>query len=276
MIDTACKSRDHVVNPAAVRRTVLAMLHRTKAGHLGTSMSMIEMLIAMYSTVDVAKIRRRANDRSRIIVSKGHGAAAVYGVMHHYGLISAEDLATYHTDGSLLTGHVSHMVSGVEHSTGALGHGLAVGAGCGLALRRQGIGDSSVLVLMGDGEIQEGSVWESLMFIRHHALTNVVALIDNNRISSITQTNQVIDMNPLANRFAGFGFSVHEVDGHDVAAIANAIRESRSGKDPGVVICETVKGKGVPFAEGQPIWHYRTLTDDLYRDALQHLEQFGT
>lgn len=276
MIGTAIHRCESPVDPAAVRRSVLGMLHRTKAGHLGTSMSMIEMLIAMYSTVDIAKIRRKANDRSRIIVSKGHGAAAVYGVMHHYGLISAEDLATYHTDGSLLTGHVSHMVPCVEHSTGALGHGLAVGAGCGLALRRRGMGDAAVLVLMGDGEVQEGSVWESLMFIRHHSLTNVVALIDNNRISSITQTDKVIDMNPLASRFQGFGFAVHEVDGHDVAAITVAIRESLAGKEPGVVICQTVKGKDVPFAEGQPIWHYRTLTDDLYNDAIRHLEQRGS
>lgn len=264
------------VSATAARRTVLQMLHRAKAGHLGTCMSMIEMLVAMYSAVDVGKIRRRAQDRSRIIVSKGHGAAAVYGVMHHYGLVSSDDIATYHSDGSLLTGHVSHMVSCVEHSTGALGHGLSVGAGCGLGLKRRGAHDASVLVLMGDGEIQEGSVWEALMFIRHHSLTNVVALIDNNRISSITQTDRVIDLKPLASRFAGFGFAIFEVDGHDVSAITNAIRQARSGKVPGVVICETVKGKGVPFAEDEPIWHYRTLNDDLLRDALQHLETQAT
>ena len=264
------------VSATAVRRTVLQMLHRAKAGHLGTCMSMIEMLIAMYSTVDVEKIRKGAKDRDRVIVSKGHGAAAVYGVMHHCGLISAEDITTYHSDGSLLTGHVSHMVPCVEHSTGALGHGLSVGAGCGLGLKRQGVRDASVLVLMGDGEIQEGSVWEALMFIRHHALTNVVALIDNNRISSITRTDQVIDLKPLANHFAGFGFAGFEVDGHDVMAVADAIRKARFGNAPGVVICETVKGKGVPFAEHEPIWHYRTLTDELLRDALQHLDSHAS
>jgi len=256
------------VTPQAVRRTILEMLHRAKASHLGCSMSVVEMLIAMYASVDVGKIRSHAPDRSRIIVSKGHCAAATYAVMMHYGIIDPDQIRGYHTDGSMLAGHVSHGVRGVEHSTGALGHGLAVGAGCGLGLRARGYSDASVLVLVGDGELQEGSVWESLMFIRHHRLSNVVLLVDNNAISSITHTHEVIDMRPLAARFQGFGLMVAETDGHDVAGIVAAISDMRRSPTPGVVICNTVKGKGVSFAEHQPIWHYRTLSDEMYREAL--------
>lgn len=259
------------VSPREVRRTILGMLHRAKASHLGCSMSVVEMLIAMYGSVDISKIRRHAPDRSRIIVSKGHCAAATYAVMMHYGIIPPERVREYHSEGSMLAGHVSHGVSGVEHSTGALGHGLAVGAGCGLALRAQGHADASVLVLVGDGELQEGSIWESLMFIRHHQLTNVVLLVDNNAISSITHTHDVIDMRPLAARFQGFGFVVAETDGHDVGAITAAIDQMRRSSVPGVVICNTVKGRGIAFAEHQPIWHYRTLSDEMYREALAGL-----
>lgn len=260
------------VAPVAVRRTIVEMLYRAKASHLGCSMSVVEMLVAMYASVDVEKIREHAPDRSRIIVSKGHCAAATYAVMMHYGILEADKLREYHADESMLSGHVSHGVNGVEHSTGALGHGLAVGAGCGLALRAQGHKDASVLVLVGDGELQEGSVWESLMFIRHHRLSNVVLLVDNNAISSITHTHEVIDMRPLATRFEGFGLAVTETDGHDVAGIVDAIGEMRRSDNPGVVICNTIKGKGVAFAEHQPIWHYRTLTDDMYREAISGLE----
>lgn len=265
------KPGEAAVNPQVVRRTILEMLHRAKASHLGCSMSVVEMLVAMYASVDVEKIRAHAPDRSRIIVSKGHCAAATYAVMMHYGIIEPERLREYHTEGSMLAGHVSHGVSGVEHSTGALGHGLAVAAGCGLALRARGYADASVLVLVGDGELQEGSVWESLMFIRHHRLSNVVLLVDNNAISSITHTHEVIDMRPLAARFEGFGCAVAETDGHNVAGIMGAIGMMRRSPTPGVVICNTVKGKGVAFAEHQPIWHYRTLSDDMYQEAISGL-----
>lgn len=260
------------VDPTAVRRTVLGMLHRAKASHLGSSMSMIEMLIAMYAAVDCGKIRAHAPDRSRIIVSKGHCAAGTYATMAHFGIIPAALLETYHLDGSLLAGHVSHAVDGVEHSTGALGHGLSVAVGCALGLRSRGHSDRLVLALVGDGEIQEGSIWEALMLAVHLRLSNLITLVDNNRISSITNTEKVIDMRPLAARFEGFGLGVREVDGHDVGAISTAIEELRTGDRPGAIVCNTVKGRDVPFAEWQPMWHYRSLDDALYAQALAYLD----
>ena len=254
-------------DPAAIRLSVLDMLYRAKAGHLGSSMSVVEMLVAMYGSTDVKKIRDRDADRSRVIVSKGHCAAATYATMGHFGIIPMELLDSYHTDDSLLAGHVSHAVPAVEHSTGALGHGINVAVGCAIGFRSRGIRNALALTLVGDGEIQEGSVWEALMLASHLKLNNFVALVDNNRISSITNTEKVLDMRPLTARFGGFGLSVRQVDGHDVGAIMAAIRELTAGDQAGVIVCDTVKGKGVPFAENQPIWHYRTLNDELYAEA---------
>jgi transketolase len=256
-----------LADPVAIRLTILDMLYRARASHLGSSMSVVEMLIAMYGSTQVEKIRDRAPDRSRVIVSKGHCAAATYATMAHFGIVPMALLDTYHTDDSLLAGHVSHAVRGVEHSTGALGHGINVAVGCAIGLRARKVEAALALALVGDGEIQEGSVWEALMLASHLKLNNFVALVDNNRISSITDTAKVLDMRPLAQRFAGFGLGVREVDGHDVPAILSAIRELTAGDRPGVVICNTIKGKGVPFAENQPIWHYRSLNDELYAEA---------
>lgn len=260
------------VDPADVRRSVLTMLHRAKASHLGSNMSVIEMQLAMYGAVDRQKLRERAPDRSRIIISKGHCAAASYATLAHAGIIPMALLDTYHLDGSRLAGHVSHAVQAIEHSTGALGHGINVAVGCALGLQSRGLPERLVLTLVGDGEIQEGAVWEGLMFAVHRRLKNLIVLVDNNRISSITNTEHVIDMRPLQARFEGFGLGVREVDGHDVAAIAGAIEELRGGDRPGVIICNTVKGKDVPFAEWQPIWHYRNLSDEQLAEALAHLD----
>jgi transketolase len=255
-----------------VRKTILHMLHRAGASHLGSSMSLVELLIAAYRACDIGKIAAQAANRDRVIVSKGHGACATYAVMHHFGLLSEAEIASYHHNDTVLAGHVSHRVRNVEHSTGALGHGLAVAAGIAYGLRSGGHPDALVFCVLGDGEIQEGSVWEALMFAHHHRLSRLIPIIDNNRISSITRTASVIDMEPLAQRFAGFGFKVHDVDGHNLDDLGRAIAELRAGSVPGVIIANTIKGKGVPFAENQPIWHYRSLNDQTLGEALAALE----
>lgn len=262
-------------SPVDVRKSIVKMLYGGGASHLGSNMSAVEMMIAIFASVDVDKIKAKAPDRSRIIVSKGHCAAATYATMAHFGVLPMQMLDTYHKDSSLLAGHVNHAVDGVEHSTGALGHGVNVAVGCALGLRSRGFDDALALTLVGDGEIQEGSIWEGLMFAAHMKLNNFIMLVDNNRISSITNTEKIIDMRPLANRFAGFGLNVREVDGHSVAEITDAIAALRWGDAPGVIVCNTVKGKDVPFAEWEPIWHYRSLNDELYREALEHLDQLG-
>lgn len=273
MIDADPSSRLDEVRPVDIRRSVLAMLHRAKASHLGSNMSAIEILVAMYRSVDCGKIRDQAPDRSRILISKGHCAAATYATMAHFGILPMTLLDTYHLDGSLLTGHVNHSVQGVEHSTGGLGHGINVAVGCALGLRSRRYPECSVFAMLGDGELQEGSIWEAMMYVSHMNLRNLITLVDNNGISSITDTEKVIDMRPLTARFEGFGLSTHVVDGHDVNAIMQAINRIKQGDKPGVIICNTVKGRDVPFAESQPIWHYKSMTDYEYSEAISHLDR---
>jgi transketolase len=260
-------------DPKEVRKTILGILYRGQASHLGTNMSAVEILISIFGSLDIKRVQLKENNRSRVLVSKGHCAAATYATMAHYGLMGFETLHEYHKNGSFLAGHVSHAVEGVEHSTGALGHGLSVAVGCALGLRSRGIHDAPVFALVGDGEIQEGSIWEALMLAKHLNLHNLITMVDNNRISSITKTDAVIDMKPLEDRFAGFGFKVYSIDGHDLNALKDAIDNLLSDSKIGVIICNTIKGKGVPFAEEEPIWHYRSLNKELYEEALAHLNK---
>ncbi len=255
------------VKAANARKNILRMLHAAQAGHLGSSMSVVEMLVAMYSVSDIEKIRKKSESRDRIIVSKGHAAAGAYSVMHEFGLMSAESLFTYHKLNSKLQGHVSHGVEHVEHSTGALGHGLSVGVGHSIFLKTNSF-SSRVMVLCGDGEIQEGSIWEALMLAVTRNLNQLVLLVDVNGISSIQGTEEVIHTGNLRDRFLGFGLRVIEVDGHDAEAIQKAILTSEDEINPLVILCKTTKGKGVDFAENQPIWHYRTLSDELFAKAM--------
>lgn len=265
-----------MVNPADIRKTVLSILYKGKASHLGSSMSVIEMLIAIYSSLDLDKIRAKSMDRSRVIISKGHCAAATYSVMAHFGLIDFAVLETYHQDDSYLAGHVSHAVEFVEHSTGALGHGLSVACGCAIGLRSRGFDKSYTFALVGDGEIQEGSIWEAVMFAKHHNLSRLIIMVDDNKISSITKTADVINMMPLKDRFAGFGYKVYEVNGHDISASIQAISQIKAQNEVSVIICNTLKGYGVQFAEGKPIWHYKTLGEEEYKTAIADLDRTQT
>jgi len=254
-----------------IRRTVLQMLASSNASHLGPNMSVIEILIAMYSSVDLDLIKNHDSSRSRVVISKGHCAAATYAVLSEFELLPKKLLEDYHKDNSFLAGHVSHMVPFVEHSTGALGHGINVAVGCAIGLRSRGFNNSKVLTLVGDGEIQEGSVWEALMLAGHMQLPNFVLLVDNNQISSICRTREVINLEPFSSKFEAFGLLTYEVDGHSIDKICAAIGKIGLSSRPGVVICNTIKGKGIKFAENDPEWHYRKLNHDLLTQALADL-----
>jgi transketolase len=253
------------------RISIVKMLYSAKASHLGSSMSIVELLVASYATLDIEKIKSKSKFRDRVIVSKGHAAAATYSVMHEFGLIDQDSLDSYHQKGSMLQGHVSHGVSGVEHSTGALGHGLSVGVGHAYYLKTHR-SESKVIVICGDGEIQEGSIWEALMFASTKKLGNLILLVDVNEISSIKETEEIINTGNLDDRFRGFGLNVLWVDGHDIKGLINAMGDSEIDASPLVLLCRTTKGKGVDFAENQPIWHYRSLDDDSFSMAMEALK----
>jgi transketolase len=242
-----------------LRRLVVRALDGGGRGHVGSSMSLIEILRVLYD--DVLRFRStepKWPDRDRMILSKGHGCLALYALLADKGFIGAEHLDTFCRHDSILGGHPeAGKIPGVEASTGALGHGLSVGLGMALAVRAQKR-DSRVFVVMGDGEINEGSVWEAAMCAGKHRLANLTAIIDYNKIQSAGPTREIQDLEPLADKWRAFGFVPREVDGHDVGALRNVFRQLPFAVDkPGAIICHTVKGKGIPFAENDPNWHHK-------------------
>ena len=253
-----------------LRKRVLDIIYQSKASHIGSSFSVIEILSAVYRGINVNKIMDKKYGRDRVILSKGHSAAALYAVLNHLGLLSDEELKTYYRNGSLLSGHASHFVPCVEHSTGALGHGLPVAVGIGIGLKSKGL-DSRVYVIVGDGELHEGSNWEALLLAGHLKLDNLCVLIDRNGLSGIGDINSSCSFNSLENKLKSFGFKTFEVDGHDEEEIYQTIQEMKESETPGAVICHTIKGKGVSFMENNNVWHYRPPNDEEYEKALIEL-----
>ncbi|HSV73527.1 MAG TPA: transketolase, partial [Chthonomonadales bacterium] len=209
----------------------------------------------------------------RFILSKGHAGAGIYAALAERGFFPIGKLDTHYANGSDLSGHVSHRgIPGVELSTGSLGHGLSVGAGLAYGAR---LGDAAwrTVVLMGDGECDEGSVWEAALFASHHRLDNLVAIVDHNKLQSLTTVESTLGLEPFADKWRAFGWEVVDVDGHDHEALDAAFCRvpSRPGY-PTCVLAHTVKGKGVSFMEGSVLWHYRTACGEEYAAALRELE----
>lgn len=240
-----------------LRRLVLDTLMTAGRGHPGPALSLVEILRVLYD--EVMRIRPRQADwpeRDRFILSKGHGCLALYAILADKGFFPVELLATFCGQDSALGGHPERgSVPGVEASTGALGHGLSIGVGQALGVRLRGL-PSRVFVLMGDGEINEGSVWEAAMSAAKHRLGNLMAIIDYNKIQSYGATQEVMPLEPLADKWRSFGFAVREADGHDLDALRQAFAAPPDDQ-PTVVICHTVKGKGIPIAEGNLDWHHK-------------------
>jgi transketolase len=257
-----------------IRRHVVRMTHRAKSSHVGTSLSMADLLAVLYGGIlRVNPAEPLWPDRDRFILSKGHGAAAVYAVLAEKGFFSVEELDTFYQDGSALAGHITHSaVSGVEASTGSLGHGL--GIACGMALAGQRDHRTyRVFALLSDGECDEGSTWEAILFASHHHLDNLVAIVDYNKIQSLASTEDTLALEPFGDKWRAFGWSVREINGHHLAEIQGALKTVpwQVGR-PSCVIAHTVKGKGVSFMENCVLWHYRPPDNDELQRALTELE----
>lgn len=259
-----------------IRVHVLKMIHRAQSSHIGTSLSAADLLTVLYSKVlRIDPSRPDWIERDRFILSKGHGCAAVYAVLAERGFFSKEWLETYCQDGSHLAGHITHHgVPGVEASTGSLGHGLSIGCGMALAGKRDGR-SYRVFVLLSDGECDEGSTWEAALFIPHHRLDNLVAIVDYNKIQSFGTVKEVLDLDPLASKWQAFGWATQDIDGHDFEQIENALLSVpfEPGR-PSCIIAHTIKGKGVSFMENKLAWHYTPPNDDELRRALAELGVF--
>jgi transketolase len=258
---------DSVELARTIRAHTVRMIAKAKASHVGTCMSMADLLAVLYASIlRVDPARPAWSERDRLLVSKGHGAAILYAVLAERGFFPVSDLLTYGQDGSPLTGHVSHHVPGVEVSTGSLGHGLPIGCGLALAAKR-GFHASRTYVILSDGELDEGSNWEAILFAGHHKLDSLTAIVDYNKIQSFGAVKDVLDLEPLADKWRSFGWNVIEIDGHDHGAIESALRSDSKGW-PKVLLAHTVKGKGVAYMEGKLAWHYKSPDPTQLAEAL--------
>lgn len=256
-----------------MRVSALQMVHRAKASHIGSALSICDIVAVLYGRVlQIDPRHPEAEDRDRFILSKGHACVAVYAALAELGFFRREDLLTYGQDHVVLMNHISHKVKGVEFSTGSLGHGLPFGTGKALAAKRMRA-DWKTFVLLSDGELGEGSNWEAMLFAAHHGLDNLVAIIDYNKLQSLTTVDQTLRLEPLASKFSAFGWSVQELDGHDHAALTTALESApwTMGK-PSVLIAHTTKGKGVSYMENSVEWHYRSPNTEQLAIALNELE----
>ena len=256
-----------------IRCHALRMTSRGGSAHIGAVFSMADIVAVLYSGIlAVDPARPRWPERDRFILSKGHAGAGIYAALAERGFFPLGQLDTHYQDGSKLSGHVSHKdIPGVELSTGSLGHGLSVGAGMAYGAMLDGAAHR-VVVLLSDGECDEGSNWEAILFAAHHRLDNLVAIIDYNKIQSLKPVAETLSLEPFAEKWRAFGWAVEEVDGHDHAALTVALhRLPLASGQPSCIIAHTTKGKGVSFMENSVLWHYRTARGDEYDAALAEL-----
>jgi len=250
----------------------LKMVNRARASHIGSAFSITDIVAVLYGLI----LKHNPADptwkmRDRFILSKGHACVAVYTALAHRGFFDQAELERYGVDHSPFMTHISHKVPGVEFSTGSLGHGLPFGVGKALAAKKSGQ-PWRTFVLLSDGEWGEGSNWEACLFAAHHGLDNLVAIIDYNKLQSLTSIAQTLGLEPLGAKFTAFGWAVREVDGHDHTALHEALAQApwERGK-PSMLIAHTTKGKGVSFMENKVEWHYRSPNDEQLATALAEL-----
>ena len=258
-----------------IRKHAVTMTSLGGSSHIGSILSIADILAVLYGSILQVKAEEpRWIDRDRFILSKGHAGAGVYAALAESGFISVDKLKTHYQDGSDLSGHVSHKgIPGVEFSTGSLGHGLPVATGMALAAKINK-NKHRVVVLMSDGECDEGSNWEAILFAAHHKLNNLVAIIDRNRLQSIHSTEDTLSLEPFPDKWKSFGWEVVEVDGHNHEEIFNACSNINTPQNkPLCVIANTTKGKNVSFMENNVLWHYRSPQGDEYKAAILELEK---
>ncbi|MDW5596160.1 transketolase [Conexibacter stalactiti] len=253
-----------------IKRTIVDESKRAGVGHIGSALSIADLVAALYGGVLRAD---GGPERDRFVLSKGHAVLALYAALVATGRMPSEQLATYCGDGTLLGAHPEHALDGVDFSTGSLGQGLSIGAGAALAARMQG-SDRRVFVLLSDAECNEGSIWEAAMFAAHAQLANLVAIVDVNGQQALGYTRDVLDPGPPASaRWEACGWEVHEVDGHDPDGIAAVVAElDLSSGPPHVLLARTVFGKGVSFMESRIEWHYLPLDDAQHAQAVAELD----
>lgn len=256
-----------------IRLHALEMTSKGNSSHIGSILSVADILAVLYfDKLNINAKKPKMLSRDRFILSKGHAGAGVYACLAEKGFFPISELKKHYSNGSIFSGHVSHKgVPGVELSTGSLGHGLSVACGIALAgkLNRKRY---KVVNLMSDGECDEGSNWEAILFASHHRLANLVNIVDYNKLQSIHSTEKTLALEPFAMKWNAFGWKVLEIDGHNHSEIEDAVSIAFSAKDrPTCIIAHTVKGKGVSFMENNSLWHYRSPQGTEYDNAIQEI-----
>jgi len=261
-------------NPPRLRKTVVEMAFAGNAVHLGCAFSIIELLACLYGR-HMRYDEKNANDpiRDYLVLSKGHGVMAQYACLYELGWLERDDIDKYFHDGSRLKGLSDAHVPGCEVTSGTLGHGLSVGVGLALAAARGKTGQKCYAVV-GDGEINEGAIWEAMLFAAHAKLDNLMVIVDANGFQAMGTTDEVMKLGDLNAKFSAFDFDVLSVDGHDMNAISAAVEKLEAMKNgrPKALVAKTVKGKGVSYMENVNAWHYSRLNPDLYAQALREIE----
>ena len=263
-------SQPQTFDPKVLRKTVLDMAYAGSTVHIGCAFSIIELLAVLYRN----HLRYPRNDplaagRDYLVLSKGHGVMAQYACMRELGWLNDDAFSHYFSDGSDLKGLSDSRILGLEVTSGSLGHGFSVGVGLAMGAKLRGT-DQKIYALVGDGEINEGPIWEGTLFAAHHDLNNFMVIVDENGYQAMGSTQEVLKLDSIQSKFESFGFEAITIDGHDETAIDNAITQlwESDSRSPKALIAKTVKGKGVPFMENNNIWHYTRLDPETYAQAL--------
>jgi len=255
------------------RESILNMVYKSQCSHVSSALSCVDILSVLYGgIIKNNPVNPREAKRDRFILSKGHACTALYAVLSELGYFDKSNLDHYAENNGLLMSHVSSNVPGVEFSTGSLGHALPVATGIALALRNKKI-DSKIYVLMSDGELNEGSNFEAIMMASQLSLNNLVAIIDCNKLQAMGKTETIINLEPLEEKFAAFGWNIFRIDGHNHKLLHDTISKTinHNNRKPSIIIADTVKGKGVSFMENKLEWHYRSPKEDEYFAAIKEI-----
>ena len=256
-----------------IRLDVLEMVHRSHASHIGSAYSIADILAVLYTNILKYDIGNpKWENRDRLVLSKGHAGSALYSALAEVGFFDKKELNTYYLDGSNLSGHISHKgVPGVEFSTGSLGHGVCVAAGVALALKTNN-SSARVYSICGDGECDEGSFWEMVLFCNQYKLSNYTLIIDRNHMQAMGDISNVIETGDLSKKISLFGWNTITIDGNDHSQILNAFTKEFNNDKPICIVANTIKGKGVSFFENSLLWHYRDPQGEFYENAKKELE----
>jgi transketolase len=262
-------------SPYKLRRTILRMAFKAQSVHIGCSFSLVEVTHVLYSTfVNKEKLKALHPDRDYVCLSKGHGVMAIYANLFELGMVKESEIENYFSDGSNLTGLSDAHVDGIEVSGGSLGQGITVATGIALS-KKIDKAPSKVFCIVGDGELNEGSAWESILIASHQKLHNFVLIVDANCHQAMGRCEDVLGMEPFTDKFKAFNFEVEECDGHNIESLTQSLKKLTNSQSerPKVLIARTTKGKGVSFMEDDNIWHYTRLNAETYEKALSEIKE---